>query len=525
MKVRPWQIRPDFRLTAHVVAGRYRLDDLLGRGGAADVYEGVDLRLRRPVAVKVFRPGSDAHTEEQFDRECHLLARLRHPGLVTVYDCGRDDGLPYLVMELIRGTTLRRRIAAAPPALADICRIGSALASALAHVHAAGVVHRDVKPSNILLDEAGSPHLTDFGISQLADTAAPTAGGALVGTAAYMAPEQVEGRAAGPAADIYSLGLVLLECVKGELEYDGTPLEAAIARLHRPPAIPRELPHDIVELLEAMTAADESMRPDAVTCCRILAAGAAATAAADGHGDAAASGHTVAVPRKGQGSGGDTVRSQRTDAAQGGAGPLAAAATSGGPAFPDSPASARSPEFSRSPETFPAREFSHAAESSHALTHSPPSPSPHSPHGPKAAAREAGSLHAARAVTAGAALAALGVALTGLIGSLPADGEDAAARQPRPATTAPLPPEEARPGSSSPSEAPASRPVRRATAPAVSQEVAGQRKSAASERETPAAAGTRDGAGTPPEHAAGGPDRDRPKQSAKGKPAKHKKTN
>ncbi|MFI6106635.1 serine/threonine-protein kinase [Streptomyces sp. NPDC051310] len=478
MKVRPWQIRPDFRLTAHVVAGRYRLDDPLGRGGAADVYEGLDLRLRRPVAVKVFRPESDAHTEEQFDRECHLLARLRHPGLVTVYDCGRDDGLPYLVMELIRGTTLRRRIAAAPPALDEVCRIGSALASALAHVHAAGVVHRDVKPSNILLDETGAPHLTDFGISQLADTpapAGPAAAGALVGTAAYMAPEQVEGRAAGPAADIYSLGLVLLECVKGELEYDGTPLEAAIARLHRSPAIPQELPHDIAELLEAMTAADESRRPDALTCCEVLAAGAAAAAAEGGHGDAEASGRVVVAPRKGDGPGDDTLRSRRT-----GAYPVTAAAASGAHAHAGSP---------------------------------------------KCAVRGAGSVHAGRAVTAGAALAALGVALTGLIGSLPAEGEDAAARPPRPATTAPLPPEAARPEPSSPSAAPASRPVRQASAPAETREAAVQREPAAAERKAPAAATARGGAGAPPEHAAGGPERDKTKRPAKGKQAKHKKPN
>ncbi|GAA2511198.1 serine/threonine-protein kinase [Streptomyces gobitricini] len=275
MKVRPWSVRPDFRLTAHVVAGRYRLDDLLGRGGGADVYEGLDLRLRRPVAVKVLRPEGEAVTEERFDSEARLLARLQHPGLVTVYDCGREDGQPYLIMQLIRGTTLRTRIAREPLTPAEACRIGSALASALAHVHANGVVHRDVKPSNILLDEAGTPHLTDFGISRLLDSTARTATGALVGTAAYMAPEQVLGRGAGPASDIYSLGLVLLESLKAELEYDGAPLEAAIARLHRPPVIPPELPAELAELLRAMTASDEAGRPDARACCRALTAAAA----------------------------------------------------------------------------------------------------------------------------------------------------------------------------------------------------------------------------------------------------------
>ncbi|QGV82012.1 serine/threonine-protein kinase [Streptomyces ficellus] len=274
MKVRSWPIRPDHRLTAQVVAGRYRLDDLLGRGGAADVYEGLDLRLRRPVAVKVFRPDGEAGTEDHFDSEGRLLARLQHPGLITVYDSGREDGTPYLVMELIRGTTLRRRIAASPLTPTEACRIGSALASALAHVHAAGVVHRDVKPANILLDETDVPHLTDFGISRLLDTTARTVTGALVGTAAYMSPEQVLGKGAGPAADIYSLGLVLLESMKGELEYDGAPLEAAIARLHRPPVLPPGLPAPLAELLEAMTEVDEHRRPDARTCARALAVAA-----------------------------------------------------------------------------------------------------------------------------------------------------------------------------------------------------------------------------------------------------------
>ncbi|MFF8831169.1 protein kinase [Streptomyces sp. NPDC015131] len=283
MTVRSWPIRPDHRLTAHVVAGRYRLDDLLGRGGAADVYEGLDLRLRRPVAVKVFRPDGDADTEQRFDGEGRLLAQLQHPGLITVYDCGRDEGTPYLVMELIRGTTLRRRIARSRLTPAEACRIGAALAAALAHVHAAGVVHRDVKPANILLDESGAPHLTDFGISRLLDTTAHTVTGTLVGTAAYMAPEQVLGRGAGPAADIYSLGLVLLEALKGELEYDGMPLEAAIARLHRPPVVPPHIPGPLAGLLDAMTDADETRRPDAAACGRALAAAAVECESAPGH--------------------------------------------------------------------------------------------------------------------------------------------------------------------------------------------------------------------------------------------------
>ncbi|WP_432113873.1 serine/threonine-protein kinase [Streptomyces sp. S1] len=272
MMVRPWSVRPDLRLTAHAVAGRYRLDGLLGSGGASEVYEALDLRLRRPVAVKIFRPGGEGRTEERFDDEGRLLARMRHPGLVTLYDSGREEGRPYLVMQLVRGTTLRRRIAATPLTPRETARTGAALASALAHVHAAGVVHRDVKPSNVLLDGEGSPYLTDFGISRPFDPAARVETGPVVGTAAYMAPEQALGRGAGPAADVYSLGLVLLESLKGELEYAGAPLESALARLHRPPVIPPGLPPALAELVAAMTDPNEGGRPDADACFRVLTA-------------------------------------------------------------------------------------------------------------------------------------------------------------------------------------------------------------------------------------------------------------
>ncbi|MFI5688045.1 serine/threonine-protein kinase [Streptomyces sp. NPDC051636] len=270
MPVRLWSSGPESPLRGAVLAGRYRLDALLGRGGAADVHEAFDLQLRRPVAVKVFRAGGDTQTEERFAEEAFLLARLQHPGLVTVHDFGRERGRPFLVMELLKGSTLRARIASGPLPRAEVCVLGAALADALAHVHAAGVVHRDVKPSNILMDEAGIPHLTDFGISRLIDGTTRTATGALVGTAAYLAPEQVMGREVGPAADVYALGLTLLECLKGRLEYDGAPLEAAIARLHRPPVIPTSLDGDLSRLLRAMTARDESERPAADVCADVL---------------------------------------------------------------------------------------------------------------------------------------------------------------------------------------------------------------------------------------------------------------
>lgn len=274
MQPRATPVRPDDATEkARTVAGRYRFDRLLGRGGAADVYEALDLRLRRPVAVKVFRPAGLRRTDAQCGEEARLLARMHHPGLVTLYDTGHDENRPFLVMQLVRGTTLRRRIARGALTTAETCRTGTALASALAHVHGHGVVHRDVTPSNILLDRAETPHLTDFGISRRVEAVddAPEGGDALVGTASYMAPEQALGRATGPAADVYSLGLVLLESVKGEAEYGGTPLEAALAHLHRPPVLPAGLPAGLARLLTAMTDRSPEARPDAATCARILA--------------------------------------------------------------------------------------------------------------------------------------------------------------------------------------------------------------------------------------------------------------
>jgi serine/threonine protein kinase len=254
-----------------LLSGRYRLGARIGSGGMADVYEGVDTRLRRSVAVKVFRPGPDPQTEDRLTAEAVLLARLQHPGLVTVYDAGRHDDRTYLVMQLIKGPTLRSVLASGALPERRVVEVGAALARVLAYVHQSGVVHRDIKPSNILLDTSGAPHLADFGIARLANATRHTAPDVLIGTAAYLAPEQVKGRQIGPAVDVYALGLVLLECLKGELEYQGTPLEATVARLHRPPEVPAWLPPDLAALLRAMTAQDPEARPDAEQCAQALA--------------------------------------------------------------------------------------------------------------------------------------------------------------------------------------------------------------------------------------------------------------
>nr|WP_079074078.1 serine/threonine-protein kinase [Streptomyces sp. Root1310] len=265
------------RCSARILAGRYRLETLIGSGGAADVHRGFDLRLRRPVAVKLFRPDTGFDTEEAFLSEAMILARLQHPGLVTAYDAGRHHGDAYLVMQLIEGRTLKARIADGPLCPEATAMIGAGLADALAHAHEVGIVHRDVKPSNVILDASDHPHLTDFGIARLLDATTRTVTGTLIGTAAYLSPEQVLGRRVGRPADVYALGLVLLECLTGRLEYDGGPLEAAIARLHRRPRLPDVLPTELAALLRDMTALDEQARPTAHDCARTLTALSTAT--------------------------------------------------------------------------------------------------------------------------------------------------------------------------------------------------------------------------------------------------------
>ncbi|MFD9339762.1 protein kinase [Streptomyces sp. NPDC060028] len=246
-----------------LLGGRYRLQGPIGSGGTADVFRGVDQVLGREVAVKVFRPGTDTVTADRFCDEARTLARLSHPALVTVYDAGRHGHGAFMVTELIRGVTLRTRMDAGPLGPVQVTRIGADIASALDHVHAHGVIHHDVKPSNILLGEEGSPHLADFGLSRTVHERSHSAPDTLVGTLAYMAPEQFLGEGASTASDIYALGMTLLEALTGHREYQGTPVEIGTAHLLRRPRIPEGLPQDFARLLKAMTDQAPQARPDA----------------------------------------------------------------------------------------------------------------------------------------------------------------------------------------------------------------------------------------------------------------------
>ncbi|MFJ8958424.1 protein kinase [Lentzea sp. NPDC102401] len=253
-----------------LLADRYRLGEVLGTGGVAQVRRARDVLLARDVAVKLFKPGEDLADAHRIDNEIRALAGLSHPGLVTVFDADPGGEEPYVVLELIEGRTLRDRVADGPMSVDDVRRVGGALADALAHVHARGLVHRDVKPSNILLDADGLPRLADFGLVRFTDGASLTKTGLVVGTAAYLSPEQVRGEEVTEAADVYALGLVLLECLTGHREYEGAEVEAAVARLHRPPVVPDDLPFDLVRLLSRMTSLSAARRPSARECAEAL---------------------------------------------------------------------------------------------------------------------------------------------------------------------------------------------------------------------------------------------------------------
>jgi serine/threonine protein kinase len=265
---------------AAVIAGRYRLDVLVGRGGTAEVWRATDTQLHRVVALKLVTAAHDESAVRAAD-EARTLAQLSHPSLVQVYDAGTDtSGRPWVVMEFVEGATLGEAIRARPMPVQRVAEVGAAVAAGLAHVHARGLVHRDVKPANVLLGADGSVKLTDFGIARLIDAARVTSTGLMVGTASYLAPEQVAGEPVGPPADVYALGLVLLEALTGVREYDGPAVEAAMARLHRAPALPATLPAGWSPLLEAMTARDAADRPGAADVARALrglAAGEATT--------------------------------------------------------------------------------------------------------------------------------------------------------------------------------------------------------------------------------------------------------
>jgi len=222
-------------------ADRYVVEAQIGRGGMATVWRAHDTVLNRPVALKRLRPGlrEDDESMKRFSREARTVARLSHPGIVRLLDMGEDDDGPYLVMELVDGEDLKTRIVReGRMAPREVARIGAQVASTLAFAHRHGVIHRDIKPQNVLIDRAGNAKLADFGIAQLLEVSGEsrlTRSGMMVGTSDYLAPEQAEGRPVDGRTDTYALGIVLWECLTGELPFPGENFVAVAMRQLKDP--------------------------------------------------------------------------------------------------------------------------------------------------------------------------------------------------------------------------------------------------------------------------------------------------
>jgi serine/threonine protein kinase len=244
---------------------RYRLGPRLGGGGMGDVFEARDLRLARRVAVKSCR---SSRPPEDLVAEAELLAGLSHPGLLTVFDFGFDGPRPFLVLQLVSGGTLRDRLESGPMPPERVAEIGASIADVLSYVHGEDIVHRDVKPDNVLFDDEGECYLADFGIAGPSGVRSR----AVRGTTGYLAPEQVSGDEVGPATDVYALGLVLLECLTGEVEFPGDSEAAAMARLAHRPKVPGAWGKEWRAVLTAMTDLDPAKRPHAATCATLLKA-------------------------------------------------------------------------------------------------------------------------------------------------------------------------------------------------------------------------------------------------------------
>ncbi len=215
-----------------VIAGRYEVGPVIGRGGMGEVRRACDLRLGRDVAIKFLRRDLAAQPEvrSRFEHEARAAAGLSHPAVVTVYDSGEVDGTPYLVMECLPGDTLADRLARGPLDPDLLTGLADDLLSALDAAHEVGVVHRDVKPANVLFAADGRAKLADFGIAKSTESLDHTVTGQVIGTPTYLAPERLAGGPASPASDLYSVGVVLYEALTGEKPFHGnTPMEVAHA--------------------------------------------------------------------------------------------------------------------------------------------------------------------------------------------------------------------------------------------------------------------------------------------------------
>src|SRR5215218_4716510 len=252
-------------MVGSLVLNRFLIERRIGSGGFGVVYEAWDGRLERPVAVKAIEQRGEAG--RRVLREAQAAARLNHPGIVTLYEMGEEDGNALLVTELVEGPTLARLAHNGDLSDREIGEIGADLCEALDHAHARGVVHRDIKPQNVQVIEGSEPRakLMDFGVAQLAGDTPLTAAGDVVGTLAYMSPEQAEGKPAGPECDVYSLALTLYECWSGENPHRrATPAATARAIGSRARPLRRlrpDLPRELTDTVDACLAPRPNHRP------------------------------------------------------------------------------------------------------------------------------------------------------------------------------------------------------------------------------------------------------------------------
>jgi serine/threonine-protein kinase len=250
-----------------VFSGRYELNHLIARGGMAEVYRAHDRLLDRPVALKVLFPelSIDRSFVERFRREAQAAANLSHPNIVPVFDWGEDSGTYFIVMEFVDGRPLSSILKTAGPLAADrTAEIAAPVAAALGYAHKHGVVHRDVKPGNVLITDDGQVKVTDFGIARAVNTEESlTQTGAVMGTATYFSPEQAEGMGVDSRTDIYSLGVVLFEMVTGRPPFLGdTPVAVASKHVRDHPPSPRELNPSIPPTFEAIILKAMDKNPD-----------------------------------------------------------------------------------------------------------------------------------------------------------------------------------------------------------------------------------------------------------------------
>ncbi|CAN5149984.1 hypothetical protein BH24ACT19_BH24ACT19_01870 [soil metagenome] len=237
---------------------RFVLDRQIGAGGMARVYKGKDVSLDRPVAVKVLKPGyGETDIGLRFEREGRTAAKLAHPNIVQVYDAGQGEfegrEVSYIVMEYVPGGDLKALIDERGSLPNDeLAKLGADVSAGLAHAHERGVIHRDIKPHNILLDERGYPKLTDFGIARALDATQATQTGSYLGTALYSSPEQLRGERVTPKSDVYSLGIALYQAATGQAPFAGTPIEVASQHVSRPPTTPSVLGANLDREVEAL---------------------------------------------------------------------------------------------------------------------------------------------------------------------------------------------------------------------------------------------------------------------------------